>query len=174
MNSGNIRLTMPTRAVLREFVVQPDTELAGADISKRAGIGAGTCYPILARLQQAGWLTGRWEEIDPSMAGRPRKRFYQLTSSGQAWACSALQGSNLTSLQAAPMPSAAISPLRAYPIRRFETLDAMKDEEHAYWLDQPAHERLAESAELTASAHRLRTQNADAPRLQRTIRRIKR
>ena len=28
-------------------------------------------HPILARLEGVGWLTSRWEDIDPSVEGRP-------------------------------------------------------------------------------------------------------
>ena len=43
---------------------------------------SGTLYPILARLESAKWLESRWEELDPSMAGRPRKRLYHITGLG--------------------------------------------------------------------------------------------
>lgn len=51
---------------------------------------SGTIHPILARLEQAGWLESRWEEIDPSEKGRPRRRYYRFTSDGAALACTAL------------------------------------------------------------------------------------
>jgi DNA-binding PadR family transcriptional regulator len=38
---------------------------------------------MLARLEAAGWLSSEWEAIDPREAGRPRRRFYRLTASGQ-------------------------------------------------------------------------------------------
>ena len=48
----------------------------------------GTLYKALDRLAQAGYLTSRWE--DPQVAaieGRPRRRFYQVTPTGEAaWA----------------------------------------------------------------------------------------
>ena len=36
-------------------------------------------YPLLYRLEERGWLKGRWVE----KAGQRRKRFYSLTSEGQ-------------------------------------------------------------------------------------------
>jgi PadR family transcriptional regulator, regulatory protein PadR len=88
---GDIRLTQTTLRILQTFITDVSKELSGADVWKETKIGAGSRYPILIRLERAGWLTSRWEELNPSEAGRPRKRFYRLTVNGQAWAQSALK-----------------------------------------------------------------------------------
>jgi PadR family transcriptional regulator PadR len=36
-------------------------------------------YPLLYRLEQRGWIKGRWVEV----AGQRRRRFYRLTSEGK-------------------------------------------------------------------------------------------
>ena len=77
------RMSGPTLKVLKLYLMSPAAERSGAEISKAAGIGAGTLYPLLARLEEAGWLRSEWEQIDPSEAGRPRRRFYSLTGLGQ-------------------------------------------------------------------------------------------
>ena len=43
----------------------------------------GTLYRALSRLEKAGFLTSRWEDLS-SLAGesRPRRRLYHITSSG--------------------------------------------------------------------------------------------
>jgi PadR family transcriptional regulator, regulatory protein PadR len=47
----------------------------------RALTSHGTLYKALARLEDAGLLTSRWE--DPAAAeGRPRRRLYELTGRG--------------------------------------------------------------------------------------------
>src|SRR4029450_2538403 len=33
-------------------------------------------------LEGVGWLTSRWEDVDPRVEGRPARRYYQLTSDG--------------------------------------------------------------------------------------------
>jgi PadR family transcriptional regulator len=33
-------------------------------------------HPILARLERAGWLSSRWEAVNPHREGRPRRRYY--------------------------------------------------------------------------------------------------
>lgn len=87
----NIRLTQTTLRVLQAFMSDVSRELSGADIWKMTKIGAGSCYPILIRLEDAGWLTSHWEDIEPSEEGRPRRRYYQLTMIGQKLARNALE-----------------------------------------------------------------------------------
>jgi DNA-binding PadR family transcriptional regulator len=76
------RLSHQTLKVLRLFLEQPRESLAGSDIWKQTGMLSGTLYPILTRLERAGWLESQWEELEPSDAGRPRKRLYHLTGLG--------------------------------------------------------------------------------------------
>ena len=59
-----------------------EKELSGAEVHQRCGLASGTLYPILLRLEAAGWFVSRWESIDPSIAGRPRRRLYRLTPTG--------------------------------------------------------------------------------------------
>ena len=80
----NVRLSLQTLKVLEAFLEDPSAELAGADVNRRSGIASGTLYPNLLRLETAGWLVSRWEAIDPSTAGRPRRRLYRLTRTGLA------------------------------------------------------------------------------------------
>lgn len=76
------RMTGPALKILGQLLNDPQVGLSGADISKETGLRSGTLYPILIRLESAGWLSSEWEEIDPREAGRPRKRLYRLTSLG--------------------------------------------------------------------------------------------
>jgi DNA-binding PadR family transcriptional regulator len=50
----------------------------------RIGVLSGTVYPLLRRLEDKGWLSSRWEDVDPAAAGRPRRRLYRLTGEGEA------------------------------------------------------------------------------------------
>ena len=65
-------------------------KLSGAEIHKQSGVFTGTLYPMLLRLETAGWMKSEWEDVDPKQVGRPRKRFYWLTAIGQARANVAL------------------------------------------------------------------------------------
>jgi PadR family transcriptional regulator PadR len=78
----DVRMSLQTLRVLEAFLENPADELSGADVQKRCGIASGTLYPILLRLESAGWFVSRWETIDPASAGRPRRRLYHLTRSG--------------------------------------------------------------------------------------------
>ena len=93
----DIRLSGPTLRLLKMLIEKPLEGRSGADISKTLNIGSGTLYPLLQRLEHAGWLKSEWEQINPSDAGRPRRRFYKLTGEGQTQAVRAL-----TDLQTAP------------------------------------------------------------------------
>lgn len=84
MGKGDVRLSFQTLKVLGAFLENPTAELSGADLHKESGIASGTLYPILLRLESAGWFTSRWEAIDPAREGRPRRRLYRLTRGGLA------------------------------------------------------------------------------------------
>jgi PadR family transcriptional regulator, regulatory protein PadR len=79
---ADVRMSLQTLRVLETFLENPTVQLAGAEVHQRCGIASGTLYPILIRLESAGWFVSQWESIDPSRAGRPRRRLYQLTSTG--------------------------------------------------------------------------------------------
>jgi PadR family transcriptional regulator, regulatory protein PadR len=85
----DVRMTATTLKVLRCFMEQPRQELSGADITRETKVFTGSLYPILLRLEGAGWLTSHWEDINPKEAGRPRRRYYLLTATGQRLAAEA-------------------------------------------------------------------------------------
>jgi len=77
------RMTIPTQLVLRTLLAEPTQEMYGLQICTEAGLPSGTIHPILARLEhEYGWVTSRWEDIEPEAEGRPRRRYYHLTEDG--------------------------------------------------------------------------------------------
>jgi PadR family transcriptional regulator, regulatory protein PadR len=64
-----------------EALLRPDDELYGLKIARNAGRKTGSVYPILARLEEAGWVTSTWEREDRGTRG-PRRRLYQLNPEG--------------------------------------------------------------------------------------------
>jgi PadR family transcriptional regulator, regulatory protein PadR len=80
----DVRLSFQTLKVLEAFLENPNEELSGSDVHRSSGIASGTLYPILLRLESAGWFVSRWEAVDPTSAGRPRRRLYRLTRGGLA------------------------------------------------------------------------------------------
>ena len=95
---GELSVTTQTLLVLNLMLSDPTAELYGLELSKRSGLKPGTIYPMLDRLLKAGWLERRWEDIDPVLEGRPRRRLYRLTGVGTRAARSALD-EHLASLQ---------------------------------------------------------------------------
>lgn len=82
-----------TRHVLRLFALMTSDVLGwwwGMKLSAELDLRSGTIYPLLARLEKAGWLESRWEDVDPAEAERPRRRLYRLTGQGQRVASDAL------------------------------------------------------------------------------------
>lgn len=83
-------MTIPTQLVLRALLSDADSELYGVEIGAAAGLPSGTVHPILARLERIGWVTSRWEDIDPSVEGRPARRYYKVDAQGAEAARNAL------------------------------------------------------------------------------------
>lgn len=77
-----MRITTTTARILAALLAEPDTDRYGLEIMKATGLASGSLYPVLHRLQAAGWVSAHWEEIDPSQAQRPARRFYRLTPLG--------------------------------------------------------------------------------------------
>lgn len=82
MTMDEPRLTAQTLKVLGILMSHPLDEVSGAEIGRATKLASGTLYPILLRLEQARWVDSRWETGDPHKLGRPRRRFYQITSLG--------------------------------------------------------------------------------------------
>jgi DNA-binding PadR family transcriptional regulator len=82
MGDRDIRITGPLLKVLQEFLSQPTEQLSGADIAQRSKLASGTLYPLLKRLEDAEWLTSKWEDVSPREVGRPRRRLYKITAIG--------------------------------------------------------------------------------------------
>jgi PadR family transcriptional regulator len=83
-------MTMTTQLVLQVLLEDPESDRYGYQIGEAAGLASGTVHPILARLEAAGWVESSWEDVDPSEAGRPARRYYRLTGVGVAEARAAL------------------------------------------------------------------------------------
>ncbi|MFI1205608.1 PadR family transcriptional regulator [Streptomyces sp. NPDC020883] len=76
------RITSATLEVMEVFLAAGEG-LHGFAVAQAAGRPTGSIYPILARMEEAGWLESHWESEHPD-PGRPRRRFYVLTPDGMA------------------------------------------------------------------------------------------
>ncbi len=84
------RLTKPTSRVLAQLLAAEGGKAYGLELSNSAEVGPGTLYPMLTRLESIGWVDSYWEDIDPSEANRPARRYYTLTAQGRIDATAAL------------------------------------------------------------------------------------
>ena len=97
-------MTVAVATVLAALLEEPEADRSGLELMAATGLPSGTIYPILRRLQDAGWVTAHWERIDPVAAGRPARRYYRLTADGVQQARAAL-----AELRAATTPSRSTS-----------------------------------------------------------------
>lgn len=118
------RMTITVQLVLRALLAYPDREMYGFEIIRGSGLQSGTVYPVLGRLEDAGWLSARGEVIDPHAEKRPPRRYYRLTADGlvqarEAMGHAAVQLAALGIADAARVPAEAAegSPVRK-PARR--------------------------------------------------------
>lgn len=71
-----------SQLLLRAMLADPGREMYGLELIEATGLRGGTLYPLVARLERAGWLESGWEP--PITEGHPRRRYYRLTRDGAA------------------------------------------------------------------------------------------
>lgn len=77
-----LKLTTTVVRVLTCFIEDVDADRYGMDLMRDSDLASGTLYPILNRLEEAGWLTASWEKVEPGATARPARRYYRLTPDG--------------------------------------------------------------------------------------------
>jgi DNA-binding PadR family transcriptional regulator len=87
-----LRLTLQVQLVVHELLRNATREMYGLELCEETGLQPGTAYPILLRLEHEGWVSSRWEDIDPRAEKRPARRYYRLTPDGAIQAAAALAG----------------------------------------------------------------------------------
>jgi PadR family transcriptional regulator PadR len=111
--SGGPRMTLQTQMVLRQALLEPNREWYGLEMVQATCLPTGTVYPIITRLEQAGWITSRWETPAEQQAeeghARPRRRYYRLTEDGAENARLALAKAH-ANRATAPVPWGSLRP----------------------------------------------------------------
>jgi PadR family transcriptional regulator PadR len=83
-------MTLQTQLVLEAMLTEPTAQRYGLQLCQETGLPSGTIYPIVARLEDYGWLESSLEDqAHASTRGRPR-RYYRLTGEGVEQARDAL------------------------------------------------------------------------------------
>jgi PadR family transcriptional regulator, regulatory protein PadR len=80
--NDEVRVTVAVATLLRIFLDRPNEPRYGYELMKLTGYPSGKLYPILARLEAAGWLLKERENIDPAAEGRPVRFLYRLSERG--------------------------------------------------------------------------------------------
>ena len=98
----DLNVTPKMARVLKIFLEDPAEPRYGFDLMKRTGMASGSLYPMLAKLEAAGWLTRGKENIDPRAAGRPARTNYVIT--GAAASVARVQLAALSEQYRPPVP----------------------------------------------------------------------
>lgn len=100
------RVTDATLDVLEVLLTQDDT-LYGLKIAKQTGRPTGSIFPILARLEEHGWVESAWETAERPERGA-RRRLYRLKGEGLVQARALLRerrGTEVPPTAVGPRPS---------------------------------------------------------------------
>jgi PadR family transcriptional regulator, regulatory protein PadR len=76
-----VRMTGPLQRLLTTLVTDPGAHWYGYELMKAAKLSSGTLYPMLARLEDQGMVSAEWER-EPTVSGRPLRKYYRLTGEG--------------------------------------------------------------------------------------------
>ena len=98
----DLDITPKMARVLKVFLEDPGQPRYGFELMKLTGMASGSLYPMLAKLEGAGWLTRGKEEIDPRAAGRPARLHYTIT--GAAASAARVQLAALSEQYRPPVP----------------------------------------------------------------------
>lgn len=79
-----MRLSLAGLKVL-SFLLDQTKACSGSEIIRAIGIKGGTLYPLLARFEEEGWVSRRWEKVDPENLGRS-PRLYKISRRGRLYA----------------------------------------------------------------------------------------
>jgi len=71
-----------TRLVFQAFLDSPSDETYGFELAEVTGLPSGSIYPILRRLEDEGFIKGRWAQVEGTRQRR-RRRYYALTGEGR-------------------------------------------------------------------------------------------
>jgi DNA-binding PadR family transcriptional regulator len=99
----NLGRVTPATALVLEALLSAE-RLWGLQIVKDVGKKPGTIYPILDRLELAGWVQGEWDTSETRKG--PRRRYYRLVAEARPSA----QEYVTTQHAKAPAPASRPSP----------------------------------------------------------------
>jgi DNA-binding PadR family transcriptional regulator len=69
--------------ISRALLDVPDQRRYGYELMAMTRLRTASMYQTLHRMEDNGWLTSYWETGNPRDLGRKRRRYYELTESGE-------------------------------------------------------------------------------------------
>jgi PadR family transcriptional regulator PadR len=64
-------MTTPVLRVVAVLLTDITVDRYGMDLIQDTGLASGTLYPILVRLERAGWVSAGWKDTGPSSRAGP-------------------------------------------------------------------------------------------------------
>ncbi|WP_350309844.1 helix-turn-helix transcriptional regulator [Arthrobacter sp. fls2-241-R2A-172] len=101
----NLGRVTPATALVLDALLSAES-VWGLQIVKDTGKKPGTVYPILERLEAAGWVQGEWETTEERKG--PRRRYYRLLADARPLAQSFVR-TQKSKTSAATHPSPAFN-----------------------------------------------------------------
>lgn len=101
----NLGRVTPATAQVLEALLSAES-VWGLQIVKDTGKKPGTVYPILDRLESAGWVQGEWDTTEVRKG--PRRRYYRLMAEARPLAQQYVREQQ-SKVPSAPQPSPAMS-----------------------------------------------------------------
>ncbi|WP_019010879.1 PadR family transcriptional regulator [Deinococcus aquatilis] len=79
---GDLRISLHVLRVLQVLYQRLDDPHYGLELQRALNISNGALYPILDKLERAGYVKSQLEDLDEVAAGRRKRRYFQLTATG--------------------------------------------------------------------------------------------
>ena len=100
----NLGRVTPATALVLEVLLSVES-VWGLQVVKDVGKKPGTVYPILDRLEAAGWVQGEWDSTQERKG--PRRRYYRLVAEARPLASEYVKVQRAK----APLPASRPSPV---------------------------------------------------------------
>lgn len=95
MSSGK-EFSPQRMALLAHMLGDPAQQWFALGLAETVGVRSSTVYDALKAWTVKGWIEFGWEDIDPEVEGRPRRKLYRFSSDGAAMARTALDSHQQT------------------------------------------------------------------------------
>ena len=89
--ANDIKYTQLELRFLSIFLNNQHKTFYASEIGEILGVSYGSVVPLLMRFEKAKWLEFDWEDIDPKIEGRPKRKLFKLSDIGMTKAKQAIR-----------------------------------------------------------------------------------